>query len=141
MDKKPSDYIDEFLTFLREAWLEYHIAQGLESDTDKESQDILHWVEFHCGEPVDEETSEKIQRVLGEVRQRRRQAKNTQAVMKPVIEWLGENGSIKKSLEQLLGSVHKAEKYIQNQHYTQKTDIMSEILGPPKEATADEKET
>lgn len=133
MDKKPSDYIDEFLTFLREAWLEYHIAQGLESDTDKESQDILHWVEFHCGEPVDEETSEKIQRVLGAVRQRRRQAKDTEAMMEPVIEWLGENGSIKKSLEQLLGSVRKAEKYIQNQHYTQKTDIMSEILGPPKE--------
>lgn len=139
MDKKPSEYINSFLTFLREAWLEYHIAQGMEADTGKETQDILHWLEFHYGEPTDAETLEKVHRVLGAVRQRRRQAKDTEAMMEPVIEWLGKNDFIKKSLEQLLGSVRKAEKYIQNRHYTQKTDIMSEILEPPKEAAEDEK--
>lgn len=141
MDKKASEYIDNFLTFLREAWSEHYMAKGTETETDKETQDILHWLEFHVGPDMDTCDLLKVAIELGAVRQRRREAKDTEMVTEPVIDWISKNEPVKKGLERLLGEVRKAEKRTQNRCYMEKTNIMTEILGPPKEAAKDEQKT
>lgn len=140
MDKKPSEYIDGFLTFLREAWSEHYMAKGTETDTDKETQDILHWLEFHVGPDMDICDLLNVAIELGAVRQRRRKAKDTAMVTEPVIDWISKNEPVRKNLERLLGEVRKAEKRTQNRHYMEKTNILTEIFESPKEPAVDEQE-
>lgn len=138
MDKKPSDYIDEFLTFLREADMEYDVAGEQQDEANKETQDILHWIEFQQQEPRPE-VSARIQDALHTIRQNRREAKDWETITKPVVTWTIQNEPVRKSLERLLGEVRKAEKSTQNRHYMNKTDIMARIL--TEEAVEDEPET
>lgn len=130
MDKKPSEYIEEFLRFIREAPTEHRIAESREYDADKETQDILHWTEFYGRIPENREYAEKMQEVLGSIRERRREAKNTAEILEPVVEWGLTHTETVKSLEQLLGEVRKAEKAVKNRQYGYRTEIMAEILEP-----------
>lgn len=139
MNRNPSEYIDEFLTFLREAWSEHYMAGEQQDEANKETQDILHWIEFQQQEPRPE-VSARIQAALHTVRQDRREAKDWETITGPVVDWISENEPVRKSLEELLGEVRKAEKRTQNRCYMEKTNIMTEILGPPKEAAKDGQE-
>lgn len=40
MDKKPSEYIEEFLKFIRESTTEYNMAVEKQAESDMETQDI-----------------------------------------------------------------------------------------------------
>lgn len=135
MNRNPSEYIDEFLTFLREAESEYRMAGEQQDEANKETQDILHWIEFQQQEPRPE-VSARIQDALHTIRQNRREAKDWETVTGPVAAWIIQNEPVRKSLERLLGDVRKAEKYVQNRHYMNKTDIMARIL--TEEAVEDE---
>lgn len=140
MDKKTSEYIDEFLTFLREAQMEHSIAMQQESDAEKETQDILHWLEFHVGPDIRADNLLNTGINLGMIRQRRRAAKKAIETTRPVVAWQADHTQEVKSLERLLGEVRKAEKNTGCRHYTDKTGIMSEILGSSKETESDEPE-
>lgn len=135
MNRNPSEYIDEFLTFLREAESEYRMAGEQQDEANKETQDILRWIEFQK-EEASAEISTRVQDVLHTIRQNRREAKDWETITGPVAAWIIQNEPVRKSLERLLGDVRKAEKYVQNRHYMNKTDIMARIL--TEEAVEDE---
>lgn len=65
---------------------------------------------------------------LAETRKRRRKAKNTKEITRPICDWVHENQKIINTLEQLLGAVRKAEKRTQNRTYKNKTKIMNGLL-------------
>lgn len=137
MNRNPSEYIDEFLTFLREAESEYRMAGEQQDEANRETQDILHWIEFQT-EEASAEISTRVQDVLHTIRQNRREAKDWEIITGPVAAWIIQNEPVRKSLERLLGDVRKAEKSTQNRHYMNKTDIMDRIL--TREAVEDEPE-
>lgn len=72
-----------------------------------------------------------------DVRRRRRRAKKTAELMKPVSKWVSEHASTKNSLEQLLGEVRKIEKEIEGRRYSNKTDIIDRVLGNAEELMED----
>lgn len=107
MNRNPSEYIDEFLTFLREAQMEHLMAGEQQDEANKETQDILHWIEFQQQEPRPE-VSERIQDALHTIRQNRREAKDWETITGPVAAWIIQNEPVRKSLERLLGGSPKS---------------------------------
>lgn len=102
-----SKSIDDFLTALREAEEQYHLADADEQETNAKTQDILHSLE------LEKHTYNEYARLSQElriVRQKRRKAKETMAQCLPVLEWLDQNRTVVKGLEALLGQVRKAER-------------------------------
>ena len=67
-----------------------------------------------------------MSRKLAEIRQTRRQHKDTAAQLTPVAEWAKENDAAVRSLQRLLGDVRKTERSTQNQFYTPRTNILKE---------------
>ena len=110
MYKKPSEYIEEFLKFIREVPEKYNNAQSQEKEADMETQDILHWTEFNEMPNIDGDGGVLILGVIGIVRRKRRSGKDTKTNLQPVVEWIEHHKSTINSLEQLLGDVRKAEK-------------------------------
>lgn len=136
MDAKASEYIKAFLDFLREAPTEHNIAAQRQSDADKEIQDILHCIENNA--EASESDKVKLSDAQRNIRRARREAKNTETVLRPIVEWADKHGPDIKSLERLLGDVKKAEKSAENRHYIDRTDIIAETLGKKKEAGEEE---
>lgn len=130
-----SGQIESLLDLLEAAQSDYDIAQGQMSDADKETQDILHWLESNEIPPVDGEGAILILGAIGMIRRDRRAAKDTAIVMQPVAEWAKTHKSTMESLKQLLGNVRRAERRAGNTHYTDRTDIMVQILGTPDDGT------
>ena len=128
---KTSEQIEAFMGLIRGAPIEHETAREKISDADKKTQDILHWLENNEVPPVDGEGATLILGVIGMVRRDRRAAKDTETVLRPVAEWAKTHKSTMDSLGQLLGDVRKAEKGTENRDYTDRTDIMEQILGGP----------
>lgn len=127
MDKKPSVCTDSFLKFTRDAMEQHNIARSREKDADDETQDILHYIEFHEVPPT--EVIIKIYKRLKTARMDRRESKNTAEILEPATEWGNVHGGTIKGLEQLLGTMRKTEKAIENRRYADRTTVMEEILG------------
>lgn len=125
---KNSEYIENFLDFLRTLRSDLSIAQMNEDEANKETQDILHRLELI--EDSEEDTT-KMVASLKTVRQKRRNAKDVIATARPVLKWADNDYSYKalQNLEKCLGEVRKAESELENRHYLAKTDIVSEALG------------
>lgn len=130
---KTSEQIEAFMGLIRGAPIEHEAAREKISDADKEIQDILHWLENNEVPPVDGEGAMLILGAIGMIRRDRRAAKDTAAVMQPVAEWAKTHKSTMDSLTQLLGDVRKAEKHTGDRPYTDRTDIIAQILGGPDE--------
>jgi hypothetical protein len=127
-----SDFVENFLNFLREAEQQYSIAQADEAEANDRTQDILHAIEF--GEYNYRRTATLTKR-LRDIRVARRDAKNRMELCQTVNEWTNAN---RKSIEQLqvvLGKLRKTEKTIQYRKYMDRTDAM-EGLKPDDEITA-----
>ena len=129
MDKNPSEYIEEFLKFIREVPEKYNNAQSQEKEADMETQDILHWTEFNEMPNIDGDGGVLILGVIGIVRRKRRSGKDTKTILQPAVEWMNTHKGTINSLEQLLGDVQKAEKSTKNRRYTERTNIMEQMLG------------
>lgn len=123
-----SKRIEDFLNFLRQAQLDYNVALAEEKEADEETQDVLHRIEL--GE---NKGYARLCKLLRNIRKRRRAAKDKVQVLASVVEWAEANPRTIKELERLLGSVRKAEKGLENRHYTPKTGILEEAK--KKEAT------
>lgn len=123
---KQSEYIEAFLKFLKDSSEQFSIAQSVEKDMDMQTQDILHHIELQENTPFEYITEGLF---LRNIRRKRRRAKDTQRILKPVIAWVSDNARIIRSLEKLLGEVRKAERYTENQSYSPKTDVMEKIFG------------
>lgn len=132
MDKKPSEYIGEFLKFIQEAPAKHDEARHGISTADREVQDILHWLEFNYNAELGLCPIMKLISAETDSQRRRREAKKTAEVLGPVSEWALSNAGIKKSLEQLLEEVRSIEKDMENRKYTDKTDVIDRTLGPER---------
>lgn len=116
-DLEVSRQIDDFLQFLRDCEQRYHMAEAEEQETNNLTQDILHSLEL---EDHDYHGFARLSKELREIRQSRRRAKDTMDMTAPVLDWADKNRNFIKSLEQLLGTVRKAEKRTENRIYTPK---------------------
>ena len=124
---KQSEHIEAFLDWVRECGAEYNIAMTNEQAAAEETQDLLHKLE------IDETTyheKAKIGQALTAVRRERREAKDTVAILDPVVDWKKKNKTFLDSLEGLLGRVRKAEKDIEGRTYRPRTDIVERTIGP-----------
>ena len=66
---------------------------------------------------------------LHRVRRKRRKAKDTQRLTKPIREWMAANKRVIRDLEKLLGELRRQERYIENRSYTPKTDVLKILKG------------
>ena len=121
-----SAQIENFLRFLTNCDEEYNIAVQSESDADAATQDILHHIELEENSQLDY-IYEGLQ--LHRVRRKRRHAKDTQRLTKPIREWMAANKRVIRDLEKLLGEVRRQERYIENRSYTPKTDVLKILKG------------
>ncbi|MFG6393832.1 MAG: hypothetical protein K1W24_06565 [Lachnospiraceae bacterium] len=118
---KNSEYISNFLKFLKDIQTEYNIATDIEEEANKETQDILHRLEL--GNDTYHDMARMSKMIKG-IRLKRRKAKDTKTEAEPVIRWIKENQKIIHIFELLLGDVRKAEKANENRYYINKTDIL-----------------
>lgn len=120
-----SQSLSDFLEFLRQSQQDYSIAADIETTKSKETQDILHKIEL---DDVKYHDYAKLGKALKSIRNERREAKNIQLQLSPLIGWIKENQNVVRGLERLLGEVRKAETNIKNAHYYPRTDVVDEIL-------------
>ena len=97
-----SDQIKNFLDFLEMSRKSNTAAGVQEIDMDNRTQDI---------------------------RQKRREAKNTKEVTKPIVDWIRENTEAIKSLEKLLQATRKIEKRAAGRQYQNRTDTVAGLPG------------
>ncbi len=128
---KYSDYIDDFLTFLRNASSEYSIATLTEHETNDKIQDILHDLELSNSNGYHDYA--KLGKALREIRLQRREAKDKCLHLQPIMDWMEKNQQAIKDMEQLLGSVRKAERGTEGRTYHNRTDVIAELFNPKED--------
>lgn len=116
-----SNEVEAFLNFLRESEQNLHIAEMAEKEANEATQDILHKIELGELKPYE---MVLLTKKLREIRQQRREAKDTRIQCEPIVCWASNNHTAIKSIERLLGDVRKAEKVTQNRIYIPKTDVL-----------------
>ena len=120
-----SEQIERFLNFLREARQEYDIAAAEETEANNATQDLLHSLELDDNKYHD---SARIALALKQIRKERREAKDKEVKLQPIIDWSAENIRVIQELEQLLGAVRKAERNSVGRRYIPKTDVLKKTL-------------
>ena len=123
---KYSEYIKAFLDFLRETRRDYDNAVEDVNDAENQTQDILHSLEL---EELSYHQSARLALALCDVRQLRREAKDRQDQLRPLMDWITVSDHELKALERTLGFVRKAEKSTEERYYCKKTDIVTRTLG------------
>lgn len=116
MDKKPSEYITEFLNFVAEAQVKHRICEEEVNNQDKLTQDYLHKLEL--GELKCDARS-KVATKLAINRQDRRYYKDRVEEFEPIVKFF-EDPQHKKMLNlmtKMLGDVRKAESYHKDRTY------------------------
>jgi len=114
-----SEPLNNFLSFIRGIESQYRMAVAEEQETDDITQDIMHSLELE--EHTYHEYAQ-LSKELAQVRKERRMAKDTIAVLKPVLDWADKNTTVIRELEALLGAVRKSEQKLNNRLYTSKTN-------------------
>lgn len=111
---KFSEQIEDFLNFLRDCDMKYHMAEADEQEANNETQDILHNLEL---EEHDYRDFARLSKELKAIRKKRRKAKDMMEITAPILEWVEGHRAETKSLERLLGDVRKAERKMENRTY------------------------
>ena len=118
---KDSEYIEEFLRFLREAAVRYESASKDMCMYEMQMQDIEHRLELYA---VSYHETAKLGKLLKKVRQQRRVAKDTAERLAPIMDWSSKQKSFVDNLSQLLGAVRRVENRQQTRFYTPRTDVV-----------------
>lgn len=117
MDKKPSEYLSEFLNFVSEAQSQYRFCSEEVNNQDKLTQDYLHSLELD-GLKCDERS--KVATKLAVNRKDRRYFKDRAEELEPIVQFFEEPQN-KKMLNMLrskvLGDVRRAEGYHKDRKY------------------------
>ena len=121
-----SNQINAFLKFCRSCQELNRIAASNETDLDNKTQDILHNIELNDNYP-DDYVLQGL--ALREIRKRRREAKDIQRIMTPIVQWTDQNQKTINELERLLGAVRKAEKSTTGRTYMNRTNVLEKIWG------------
>ena len=120
---KASKELERFLDFLKSAESQLDQAIAGQQEAEAETQDILHSLEL---EKHSYREMAALSRKLSEIRQTRRQHKDTAAQLTPLVEWAKENDAAVRSLQRLLGDLRKVERSTQNRFYTPRTNVLKE---------------
>lgn len=116
MDKKPSEYISEFLNFITEAQSHYRFCSDEVNNQDKLTQDYLHSLELD-GLKRDERS--KVATKLAVNRKDRRYYKDRVEELEPIVEFFEDpqNKKVLDKMKQVLGVVRKSEVYHKDRKY------------------------
>lgn len=121
--KPLSEYIEDYLNFIRATELYYRVALASEAEANDLSQDLLHDLELK-----EHTTAEltKFAKKIKQARKERRAAKDKSFTAMPIVQWAEDNASTIKGMEQLLGAVRKAEKNVEGRIYTPRTNYLDD---------------
>ena len=116
MDKKPSEYISEFLNFVSEAQSHYKFCYEEMETQDKLTQDYLHMLELDdlkCSE------RSKLATKLAINRKDRRYYRDRVEELEPIVRFFEDpqNKKVLDKLKEVLGQTRKAENYHKNRIY------------------------
>lgn len=116
MDKKPSEYISEFLNFITTAQSHYRFCSEEVNNQDKLTQDYLHSLEL--GDLKRDERS-KVATKLAINRKDRRYYKDRVEELEPIVQFFEEphNKKVLDKMRQVLGVVRKSEVYHKERKY------------------------
>lgn len=116
MNKKPSEYIAEFLNFVADTQAKYDIYWDAVNKEDKLTQDYLHNLEL--GNLKCDERS-KIATKLAINRQDRRYYKDRVEEFEPIVKFFDDqiNRKALEKLKQVLGETRKQESYHKDRKY------------------------
>lgn len=111
--------IVEIGNILQEARRQQTLAASELGYCDSRQNDLLHEIELgsanhlHLG---------KLAKELREIRKRRRIAKNTIKIVKPILDWCDNNNNIRNKLYNAIGETRKIDKEINECEYHYKTE-------------------
>lgn len=116
MDKKPSEYISEFLNFVSEAQSHYKFCYEEMETQDKLTQDYLHMLELDdlkCSE------RSKLATKLAINRKDRRYYRDRVEELESIVRFFEDpqNKKVLDKLKEVLGQTRKAENYHKNRMY------------------------
>jgi hypothetical protein len=116
MDKKPSEYLTEFLNFIAEAQSHYRFCSDEVNNQDKLTQDYLHSLELD-GLRCDERS--KVATKLAINRKDRRYYKDRVEELEPIVQFFEEpqNKKVLNKMREVLGVVRKSEVYHKDRKY------------------------
>lgn len=117
--------IADFLAFLDSAQKRYAAAMVEEQETNDETQDILHALEFRWNDP---RKTARLIKTLGDIRRKRRRAKNDMEIADLILKFQNGNAGIVKALQQLQGDVQTVIKNQARREYQLRTEIMAPYL-------------
>ena len=116
MDKKPSEYLTEFLNFVAEAQSQYKFCSEEVNNQDKLTQDYLHSLELD-GLKCDERS--KVATKLAINRKDRRYYKDRVEEFEPIVQFFDDpqNKKMLDKLKQVLGALRKVEGHHKDRKY------------------------
>lgn len=116
MDKKPSEYISEFLNFIAEAQSQYKFCSEEVNNQDKLTQDYLHSLELDA---LKRDERSKVATKLAVNRKDRRYYKDRVEELEPIVQFFEEqqNKKMLDKMKQMLGVVRKSELYHKDRKY------------------------
>lgn len=117
MDKKTSEYIRDFNSFVRSILKEYNSYFTIVGNCDKETQDYLHQIEL--GEYKDRG---KTATSLHNCRIKRREAKDCLEILQPIKDWIDRNQGAVNALNTTLGAVRNKERNSPRYYYPRIVD-------------------
>lgn len=113
-EKLLSEHVSEFLSLMREALPDYDWCDEERSKCEMETQDILHTMEL---EDLKYGERAKLATELAKIRKYRRQCKDEQEELEPIVRFMKDNKPLFNKLDQLVGELRKVEKYHKTRHY------------------------
>ena len=117
--------IADFLALLDSAQKRYAAAMVEEQDANDETQDILHALEFRRHDP---RKTARLIRTLGDIRRKRRRAKNDMEIADLIVKFQNSNAGTVKALQRLQGDVQTAQRDQATRPYYFRTEIMGPYL-------------
>lgn len=126
-DTYTSETIEDFLNFIYAANEAYQEAYIILQESDKEMTDLEHYIELtDCAAPM----MSKIYMRMKKVRRKRRDAKETIELYKPITEWINNNKTPLKELGKrgVLSQIKLIEAHQSSRFYTLKSNILDDIV-------------
>lgn len=116
MDKKPSEYLTEFLNFVSEAQSQYRFCRDEVENQEKLTQDYLHSLEL---DDLKRDERSKVATKLAVNRKDRRYYKDRVEELEPIVQFFEEpqNKKVLDKMKQVLGVVRKSELYHKDRKY------------------------
>lgn len=117
----PEEKIRDFLVFARSVISRFEDNERLQSDSEAETQDLLHYIEL--SENMNAAEGFGMYKKLTTIRRTRRDCKNEIDLLRPVYDFLKSSDLITQ-LEQLQGKCRLSKQAINGRQYTLRTDVM-----------------